>query len=57
MNVSVQLIKVDPGTRHGGGFHRSRKMLGHDGNWFGLQESLFYLSLCIEEKRISLQKI
>ena len=29
-------------ARHGGGFHRSRKMLGHDGEWFGLQEGLLY---------------
>ena len=28
--------------RYGRGFHRSRKMLGHDGEWFGLQGSLFY---------------
>ena len=27
---------------YGGGFHRSRKMLGHYGEWFGLQEGLFY---------------
>ena len=29
-------------ARYGRGFHRSRKMLGHDGEWFGLQGSLFY---------------
>ena len=29
-------------ARYGGGFHRSRKMLGHDGEWFGLQGDLFY---------------
>ena len=29
-------------TRHGGGFHRSRKMLGHNGEWFGPQEGLLY---------------
>ena len=31
-----------PPTRHGGGFHRSRKILGHDGERFGPQEGLLY---------------
>ena len=30
-----------PQTRYRGGFHRSRKRLGHDSKWFGLQEGLF----------------
>ena len=28
--------------RHGGGFHRSRKILGHNREWFGPQEGLLY---------------
>jgi len=38
VNVCLHIVL----SRHGGGFHRSRKILGHNGEWFGLQEGLLY---------------
>ena len=41
-----------PYPRHGGGFHRLGKILGHNGEWFGAQEGLLYHFILKRKKKI-----